>query len=190
MIDGKNIRLRSLTKKDLAKTFKWHNDLELKNLTLSHPFPVTDSQEEEWINSIIKDKSNKTIYFGIEDKSRKILIGIIFLSRINFIHQTSWLGVFIGDKNARGKGYGKEAVRLGIDIGFQDLKLHRLEAGIEPKNKRSIALAKSIGLKREGFSKNRLFLRGQWLDMVLYVARSEDFGIEWKSQKQKKMVRF
>ncbi len=89
-----------------------------------------------------------------------------------------------------GKGYGKVGVRLGIDIAFRNLKLNRLETGIEPKNLRSIALAKTIGMEREGYSEKRLYLRGQWLDMVIFVARSEDFGIEWKPQKQKKRARF
>lgn len=40
-----------------------------------------------------------------------------------------------------------------IDIGFKDIKLHRIEAGIEPGNKRSIALAKSLKMRREGLKK-------------------------------------
>lgn len=167
MIDGKNIRLRSLTKKDLAKTFKWHNDLELKNLTLSHPFPVTDSQEEEWINSIIKDKSNKTIYFGIEDKSRKILIGIIFLSRINFIHQTSWLGVFIGDKNARGKGYGKEAVKMIVDYAFNNLNLRKVSLEVVKTNKAAIAVYKKLGFVIEGEMKKQVYVSSLYIDLII-----------------------
>lgn len=167
MIDGKNIRLRSLTKKDLAKTFKWHNDLELKNLTLSHPFPVTDSQEEEWINSIIKDKSNKTIYFGIEDKSRKILIGIIFLSRINFIHQTSWLGVFIGDKNSRGKGYGKEAVKMIVDYAFNNLNLRKVSLEVVKTNKAAIAVYKKLGFVIEGEMKKQVYVSSLYLDLII-----------------------
>lgn len=111
------------------------------------------------------------------------LVGIASLmdiSRLAF--QNAYLGYRIFN-NQWGKGYGKEAVQLVIDIAFRDLGLHRLEAGIQPKNRRSIALAKAVGLKREGFSPKRLFLRNQWLDMALYVARSEDFGITWKPKR-------
>lgn len=114
-------------------------------------------------------------------------ISLMDISRQAF--QNANLGYWIFN-NHWGKGYGKEAVRLAIDIAFRDLKLHRLEAGIEPKNRRSMALAKAVGMKREGCSWKRLFLRGQWQDMVLFVARSEDFGIECKPENQKWVARF
>ncbi len=127
--------------------------------------------------------------FGIFLKDGTLIGGVSIMDISRQVFQNAYLGYRIFN-NYWGKGYGKEGVRLGIDIAFKDLKLHRLEAGIEPKNRRSIALAKAIGMNREGYSKKRLYLRGQWLDMVLFVARSEDYGIEWKPQKQKKMARF
>ena len=61
-----------------------------------------------------------------------------------------------------------------IKFAFNELKLHRVEAGIEPSNKRSIALVKSLGLRREGLSKRRLFLNDQWLDMSIYALTKEE----------------
>ena len=49
------------------------------------------------------------------------------------ISQGAFLSYRIYNNHWR-KGYGKEAVRAVIDIGFKDIKLHRLEAGIEPNN--------------------------------------------------------
>lgn len=77
-----------------------------------------------------------------------------------------------------GKGYGKEMVKAIMEIAFKTLKIHRVEAGIEPANKRSIALAKSLKMRREGLSKRRLFLNNEWLDMVIYAMTSEEMGIK------------
>lgn len=93
------------------------------------------------------------------------------------IFQNAYLGYSLMNSHW-GKGYGKQAVKFALDIAFKDLKLHRVEAGIEPKNTRSIALAKSVGLRREGFSKKRLFLRGKWEDIVQYVALSEEYKVK------------
>lgn len=67
-----------------------------------------------------------------------------------------------------------------IDIAFRDVKLHRVEAGIEPTNRRSILLARSIGLRKEGLKKRAVFLRGMWNDLVMYSATCEDFGYKWQ----------
>jgi len=167
MIDGKNICLRSLTKKDFDKTFKWHNDLELKNLTLSHPFPVTDVQEEEWYNSLLKDSSNKNVYFGIEDKSNKELVGIIFLSKINMIHQTCWLGIFLGDESTRGKGFGKEAVSLITNYAFISLNIRKVSLEVVKTNKNAITLYKKLGFVQEGEMKKQVFIDGKYSDLIL-----------------------
>ena len=167
MIEGKKVRLRSLTKKDFDKTFKWHNNLELKNLTLSHPFPVTDVQEEEWYNSILKDSSNKNVYFGIEDKSNKELVGIIFLSKINSIHKTCWLGIFLGEESARGKGFGKEAVNLITDYAFDSLNLRKVSLEVVKTNKNAISVYKKLGFVQEGEMKKQVFIEGKYSDLII-----------------------
>lgn len=65
-----------------------------------------------------------------------------------------------------------------LEIAFKALKLHRVEAGIEPQNKRSLSLAKSIGMRREGLSKRRLFLDKKWLDMAIYAITAEEKGVK------------
>ncbi len=167
MIDGNNICLRSLTKKDFDKTFKWHNDLELKNLTLSHPFPVTDVQEEEWYKSILEDSSNKNVYFGIEDKFNKELVGIIFLSKINAIHKTCWLGIFLGEESTRGKGFGKEAVSLIVNYAFTSLNLRKVSLEVVKTNKNAIAVYKKLGFVQEGEMKKQVFIEGKYSDLII-----------------------
>jgi [ribosomal protein S5]-alanine N-acetyltransferase len=127
--------------------------------------------------------------FGVFLKDGTLVGGVSIMDISRQVFQNAYLGYKIHN-NHWGKGYGKEGVKLGIEIAFKELKLHRLEAGIEPSNKRSIALAKAIGMRREGYSKKRLFLRNQWLDMVLYVVRCEELGIPWNPKNSKRIVRF
>lgn len=94
------------------------------------------------------------------------------------ISQSAYLGYRIFN-NHWGQGYAKESVRVMIDIGFKKLKLHRIEAGIEPKNLRSRRLAKSLGLRREGIKKRALFFRGSWIDLVMFTVTSEDLGLRY-----------
>jgi len=154
------------------------------------PSELTKSKFNKILKSQKKNRDKDYFYdFGIFLKDGTLVGGVSIMDISRQVFQNAYLGYRIYNIYW-GKGYGSEGVQLALDIAFKDLKLHRLEAGIEPTNRRSIALARKIGLKKEGFSKARLFLRNKWLDMTLYVARSEDFGIVWKPTKEKKMVRF
>lgn len=63
-------------------------------------------------------------------------------------------------------------------IGFKHLKLNRLEAAINLDNKKSIYLAKKIGMKKEGIKKRYWFEHGKWVDHLIYVANPEDVGLK------------
>ena len=103
--------------------------------------------------------------FGIFLRDGTLIGNVSLMDVSRKVFQNAYLGYGIFNQYW-GKDYGKEAVLATIDIAFRDLNLHRIEAGIDPTNKRSIALARSIGLRREGLSLRRLFLRNEWLDLV------------------------
>lgn len=114
-----------------------------------------------------------------EKKSSKYIGTIAIMDVLRGLAYSAYLGYVLHNR-FWGMGYGKEATLAGIDIGFRDIKLHRLEAGIEPYNRRSIMMARSVGLRKEGLKKRAVFLRGKWQDLVMYSATCEEFGIKWK----------
>jgi len=62
------------------------------------------------------------------------------------------------------QGLMRQAVTEVIQIAFSKLKLHRLEANIQPENKASKKLAKACGFSKEGYSPKFLKKGGQWCD--------------------------
>ncbi|MGA4543202.1 GNAT family N-acetyltransferase [Uniformispora flossi] len=63
-----------------------------------------------------------------------------------------------------GRGYMTEGLALALRYAFEDLRLHRLEANIQPENKASSALAQRLGFRYEGLSHDYLFIDGAWRD--------------------------
>src|SRR5512133_3841629 len=92
------------------------------------------------------------------------LAGFVNITNIvRGVFQSAYLGyyAFAGHE---GQGLMRAGLRLVLREAFGELKLHRLEANIQPGNVASIALAKSCGFRQEGFSPRYLKIRGRWRD--------------------------
>jgi [ribosomal protein S5]-alanine N-acetyltransferase len=72
-----------------------------------------------------------------------------------------------------GQGYMSEGLQLVLRHAFTELKLHRIEANIQPANARSIALVQRAGFVREGFSERYLKIGGRWRDHERWAITAE-----------------
>jgi ribosomal-protein-alanine N-acetyltransferase len=92
------------------------------------------------------------------------LVGAVNLTNVvlgNF--RSGYLGYFAFSGH-EGRGYMRQGLQQVVRHAFSDLKLHRLEANIQPGNVRSIGLVRRCGFRKEGFSPGYLKIRGRWRD--------------------------
>jgi ribosomal-protein-alanine N-acetyltransferase len=68
----------------------------------------------------------------------------------------------------------REGLELVLRHGFETIRLHRLEANIQPENTRSIALVRSAGFRLEGLSLRYLKIGGRWRDHERWAITTED----------------
>jgi [ribosomal protein S5]-alanine N-acetyltransferase len=87
--------------------------------------------------------------------------------------QNAYLGYWVGAPFAR-QGYMGEGMQMALRFAFGDLRLHRVEANIQPANKPSLALARRSGFRREGFSPRYLKIGGRWRDHERWAILAED----------------
>lgn len=108
------------------------------------------------------------------------IVGSVEISRIargNF--QSACLGYAILPEH-RGQGYMTEALQLALRHAFRSLRLHRVEANVEPGNEASLALVRQAGFTREGFSRRYLKIGGRWRDHERWALLAED----WRPSKR------
>lgn len=99
----------------------------------------------------------------------KKIIGCI---AFNNIVRGAFLSCHLGyklDMTEINNGYMTEALRKGIDIIFQEYHLHRIEANIMPKNKRSHRVVEKLGFYNEGLANKYLKINGKWEDHIHMV---------------------
>lgn len=82
--------------------------------------------------------------------------------------------------SAAGHGLGSWAVAATIDLLIGELDMHRVEINIRPENKPSLALARKLNLREEGYKPRYLHIGGKWADHYQFAIDSEslpEFGL-------------
>jgi len=171
---GKRVYL-ALMKAGDAEEFMALNRASLRfHCGLASP-PV---RREQFRAQLERSRRSDAICFVICRIDDGAIVGAINLSQIfRGGFQSAYLGYHIGASFAR-QGYMTEALELVLKYAFDKLRLHRLEANIQPSNRASIALVKRAGFVREGFSRRYLKIGGRWRDHERWAIIAED----WKER--------
>ncbi len=108
-------------------------------------------------------------------RADRAILGFFNLSHITRGSlQSAYLGYAVGSRFAN-QGYMREGIELVVREAFVTLRLHRIEANIQPGNQASIALARGAGFAREGFSPRYLKIGGRWRDHERWAILAEDW---------------
>ena len=108
-------------------------------------------------------------------RADRAILGFFNLSHITRGSlQSAYLGYAVASIYAH-QGYMREGIELVLRDAFLTLRLHRIEANIQPGNQASIALARGAGFSREGFSPRYLKIGGRWRDHERWAILAEDW---------------
>lgn len=92
------------------------------------------------------------------------IVGVFNLTNIVLgAFRSAYLGYYAFSGH-EGQGLMREGLQAVVRHAFVVLKLHRLEANIQPDNARSLGLVKACGFHQEGYSPRYLKIRGRWRD--------------------------
>jgi diamine N-acetyltransferase len=166
MILGKRVRLRAIDRKDLPLFVTWLNDPEVRE-NISIYVPLSINQEEEWFNSMLKQSiEEQPLTIEVLQGEEWSVVGDMSLFKIDFHNRNAEIGIFIGDKQYWGQGYGVDAMRLMLRHGFNNLNLNRIYLRVYETNLRGIRCYEKCGFKLEGRMRQAQFLNGKYIDML------------------------
>lgn len=138
-------------------------------------FYTVHYHEKRLEEDLINISTGKGLRFWIFKKTEPDkTIGTI---SFNNIVRGAFLSCHLGyklDEAELNKGYITEAIKKGIDIVFNEISLHRIEANIMPKNKRSLRVVEKLGFYNEGLAYKYLKINGKWEDHIHMVLLNEN----------------
>jgi len=142
--------------------------------TLGIPKNIEETRQvcEGWIAENAREK-NRSFIFVVELADTHEFIGITGMrpGKEKYRNAEVWFKFHPGFWN---KGYGTETLKRLIAFGFDELKLHRLEAGCAAENTGSVKVMEKAGMVREAHTRQLLPLKSGWADNYGYAILSTD----------------
>lgn len=133
------------------------------------------STEQQFVALVDRNADAANFAVLVTERCSDAIVGYVALSQIamgNF--RNAYLG-YVGSVPFAGRGLMTEGVALLVQHAFRRLALHRIEANIQPGNEPSIAIARALGFRLEGYSPRYLKILGRWRDHERWAITSEDW---------------
>ncbi|HHW49770.1 MAG TPA: GNAT family N-acetyltransferase [Clostridiaceae bacterium] len=176
LLAGDNIKLTAIKESDLPVMEEWFNNVGfLRFYDMLPAMPKSKKKIEEMIRGY-EDSEGRCIY-AVRDNDTGKIIGVAGFDEIIWSNGVATVFIGIGDNGFLGKGLGKEALKLLLDFGFNELNFYRIQLNVISYNKTAINLYESLGFVREGTYREFILRDGKRYDLYLYGLLKD----EWKT---------
>lgn len=172
-LTGEKVYLRPFEESDLELTHAWVNNPEIMD-TLSLHGPISRKQQQVWFENLCRDPSK--IVFAICLKDSHEHVGNVSLRNIDPLNRNAMFSIFLGTRQHRSQGIGKEATVLMLEHAFVFMNLHRIYLKTTSSNESAIAMYEKIGFIREGCMRQHEFKNGKYVDKLLFGILKTEFS--------------
>lgn len=166
-MEERNIYLRPITTDDTDDVIRWRNSDNVKKYFI-YQGDFTREGHLRWLEE--KVNTGDVIQFMIIEKESDRAVGSVYLRDVDRDNGKAEYGIFIGEDDSRGKGYGTQAARLMLAYAFGEAGLHRIYLRAFADNERAIASYKKVGFSVEGILRDDVCIRGEYRDIAWMAA--------------------
>ena len=173
------LKLSEISTKDIESVHELHSIPEVDEFnTLGIPKNIEDT--EKFVASLIEDqhsKIRKQYCWCIMEQNSENFIGLAGL--VLTVERFKMAEIYFKlSPKYWGKGYATEISKKLLRFGFDELGLHRIEAGVATENTNSIRVLEKLGMTREGVRRKILPIRGEWKDNFHYAILENEFELK------------
>lgn len=159
--DRPAVALRPLDDDDRQRLLAWRNAPEVAEFMFGDHV-IEQAEHDRWFAAARRDDGHRhrIVVAGGEP------VGLVALTRIHPAWRSAEWGGYIADPAGRGRGIGRRAIELSLQLAFGELGLHRVWVEAFADNDRAIALYESVGFRREARFRDKVWKAGAPRDVV------------------------
>lgn len=175
-LETERLKLRKITLDDAQDVFNYASEPDVSKFV---PWEAHQSIEDSYhfINYILKQyEEAKLAPWAMEFKQNKKVIGTMDFVAWFPRHFRAEIG-FILSKEYWGMGLVVEAATKVIQFGFEKMELNKIEASCMVENVQSQRVLQKLGMKLEGISREKYFIKGKFRDMANYSILKSEYEI-------------
>jgi RimJ/RimL family protein N-acetyltransferase len=174
MYEGQNVRLREYRKEDIPLRLNYLNDAEVCcNITPDVPYPITLREEEKWFEAITA--VSDTYKFAIEAIEDNQFIGGCSINGVDWKNSVVTIGIFIGSKKHRSRGFGTDAMKILLKFIFLQMNINKVRLTVYSYNQSAIRCYEKCGFKVEGVLRQEIYKDGKRYDKIAMGLLKEEY---------------
>lgn len=174
-INGKKVLLRAIEISDAGILRDMMNDETIERMMWGYSFPVSQHQQNQWIENLSNDKSILRAMVDVDG----LAIGTVILSDIDLRNGIAEIHIKLANKDIRGKGYGTDAITTLVKYAFDELRLNCIYCRIKEDNIASRRMFEKCGFTEEGCLRSRVYRNGCYHNFYEYsILRSEYINMQ------------
>ena len=182
IVRGQKVYMRDIEPSDAALYATWRSDLAAVRMTGFPRGPFGPARAAELITRIAETQGKPDWRWVVCLLADERPIGEVFLMHVDPQNRSAEFGIFIGDPDDWGHGYGVDALNAVCDFGFGRLDLARIELITRADNAIGVRSYEKGGFKLEGTKREAVYDEGRRVDeLVMGLLRSE-----WEQLPRKK----
>jgi len=177
ILKGELVRLAAFDPEEMGKAYAvWNRDSEFKRLIDISARVHSAKASVDFFKKMVEEIKPESHYFSIRALYDNRLLGDIDFSVVNgWMGRNAYVGIGIGDRNNWSKGYGTDAMKIGLRFAFTEINLDRVTLNVFEYNPRAIRSYEKAGFKREGIMRGGLLKDGKRWDMVFMGILREEW---------------
>jgi UDP-4-amino-4,6-dideoxy-N-acetyl-beta-L-altrosamine N-acetyltransferase len=169
------IDLRPVESDDCERLFRWRREPEVDRWMSDLPAHSL-TEHQLWFEGFLIDPDRR----GWIINHNQSPAGFLTLTGVQSRHRRAEWGWYIGEADARGRGAGRAAQALGLDVAFDGLGLEKVCAEVLADNDVALKAQAAAGFRREGYLRRHVLKDGAYRDVVLLAILVD----EWRERRE------